>query len=110
MNQQVALFVELLGKRKPTRKQLQSLCDSIPNSCYTHNVSGYKSPTFDADVLKDLQKAIPQFKWRVIICHDSEYTYTAITFRTPDPREHEEMLKHGDWYDGVYRKHGKKKK
>lgn len=55
----------------------------------------------DAQIASLVQK-YPGFDFRLIMCHDKTHTYLAITVDNPDPREWNEMAKHGSWDDEGY--------
>lgn len=86
-------------KAPTTEKQAKAICDAFP-------IDEVLRPTGMGDTIdkecadayiKELNKSFKPFTFRFIFCHDSEYTYIALTYKHPDPRELTEMEKHGHW-------------
>jgi hypothetical protein len=99
----LAIIRELAGSN-PSEELMQRICAAIPSAWYTYNCGMGDAAVDRADILTKLESYFPAFQFRIILCHDQERTYFAITVKNPDPRELHEMEKLGYWdRDHVYR-------
>lgn len=86
-----------------------ALCARLEVPTYDAGM-GYKAVSDAAqEMAAKLTREHPPYVFRVIQCHDREYTYVAFTVKKPDPREYEEMKKRGEWTQDGYRLFKKKR-
>jgi len=88
---------ELTGPSPPP-DLMQRICDSIPEAGYVVE-TGMGYARANSGMLETLKELFPEHTFRIVLCHDRERTYFAITTKDPDPRELSEMEKVGYWDD-----------
>jgi hypothetical protein len=104
--------IRAFHKGKITKKQAEVICREFPiDSVLSETGMGKTVSDSDHYTIDALNKEFEPFKFRIILCHNREFTYWALTYKDPDPREYGEMSKKGYWDSmGDYHLNKKKKK